>query len=104
MPFVNQKQRSACYAQKRSAENRGEIPKWNCKEFEKNSSCRYGIKNDGFCKKKPGSKRKSRSPKRKRSLNKLLMKTLNDEPGITYVMSQKGKPNKMRKSPNKNTS
>ena len=64
MPFVNQHQRAACYAQQNSALKNGEVPKWNCKEFE-NMKCKYGKNKDGFCNKKPI--KKSRSPNKFRS-------------------------------------
>ena len=34
MPFVNQKQRAACYAKAREAKNRGKKPTWDCKKWE----------------------------------------------------------------------
>lgn len=34
MPFVNQKQRAACYAKAREAKSRGKKPTWDCKKWE----------------------------------------------------------------------
>jgi len=33
MPFVNQAQRKACYAQQRQANEKGIVAKWDCHEF-----------------------------------------------------------------------
>ena len=74
MPFVNQRQRSACYAQKSSAEKQGKIPKWNCKEFENKSYlCKYGLNNDGFCKKKFVYKRKNKSIRKSPNKKKIYI-------------------------------
>jgi hypothetical protein len=34
MPFVNQKQRAACYAKAREANKKGKKPAWDCKKWE----------------------------------------------------------------------
>jgi hypothetical protein len=103
MGFVNEKQRAACYAQQRSAEKRGEKPKWNCKEFEKRP-CLYGIKKDGFCKKKPKSKSIRRSPTKKsrappkKSVRKSPKKSVRKSPKKSRRKSPKKKsPRKHRK-------
>ena len=55
MPFVNSRQRAACYAQARAARKRGESPKWDCKKWDRHKTPRKK------------SVRKSRKPIRRRS-------------------------------------
>lgn len=59
MPFVNQKQRIACYAQAAKAKKQGKKPKWNCKEWDKHSETSCGAKcKDGYpCERKCKNRR-----------------------------------------------
>lgn len=41
MPFVNQKQRSACWAQWNRDKKAGRKPKWDCKEWEKHTKSKF---------------------------------------------------------------
>ncbi len=44
MPFVNQKQRAACWAQYNRDREEGIVPRWNCPKFEKESMHRCRAK------------------------------------------------------------
>ena len=49
MPFVNDRQRRACYAQEARDKKAGRTPKWNCSEYGKhkkkcNAKCNDGSK------------------------------------------------------------
>ena len=53
MPFVNQRQRAACWAQWNQAKKQGKKPKWNCKEYEKHYSfCGAKCKDGYACERK----------------------------------------------------
>lgn len=44
MPFKNQKQRAACYAQERNDINAGRKPRWDCKKWEQETTRKCGAK------------------------------------------------------------
>jgi hypothetical protein len=58
MPFVNQKQRQACWSQWNKAKKEGKKPKWNCKKWDNesyhfcNSKCKDGYSCQRKCKTK----------------------------------------------------
>lgn len=49
MPFKNSKQRAACYAQKRRDEAAGIKPRWDCKKWDKETTCGAVCKDGSRC-------------------------------------------------------
>ena len=52
MPFVNEAQRRACYAQRDRDLRRGEKVKWDCKSYGRKGLCISTTKNNKKCKRK----------------------------------------------------
>lgn len=56
MPFVNDSQRRACYAQANRDKKQGKKPRWNCKEWDSfgfcGAKCRDGYPCERVCKTK----------------------------------------------------
>lgn len=66
MPFVNNKQRRACYAKRNNDLNMGIVPKWDCDKWERETKlqesknikdCGEKCKNGTLCKRKTFNKK-----------------------------------------------